>query len=68
MRANRDLDRRLQREVIKVTTPLFLPPGNKPYGWQDPDEWDRFGEFMRRNKLIERPAEGAFTNELLPGE
>ena len=67
MRANRDLDRRLQREVIKVTTPLFLPPDGQPYGWQDPEQWREFGAFMKRNKLIERTPEGAFTNELLPG-
>jgi putative hydroxymethylpyrimidine transport system substrate-binding protein len=66
LRANRDLDRRLQRESIEVTTPLFLPPEGRPYGWQDPGAWRRFGAFMLRNKLIERPAEGAFTNDLLP--
>jgi putative hydroxymethylpyrimidine transport system substrate-binding protein len=66
LRANRDLDKRLQRESIKVTTPLFLPPEGRPYGWQDPTAWRRFGEFMLRNKLIEHPTAGAFTNELLP--
>jgi putative hydroxymethylpyrimidine transport system substrate-binding protein len=66
LRANRDLDKRLQRESIKVTTPLLLPPEGRPYGWQDPGEWAAFGQFMRRNKLIKHPAEGAFTNELLP--
>jgi putative hydroxymethylpyrimidine transport system substrate-binding protein len=66
LRANRDLDKRLQRESIKVTTPLFLPPEGRPYGWQDPAEWAAFGQFMLRNKLIRHPAAGAFTNELLP--
>ncbi len=66
LRANRDLDKRLQRASIKVTTPLFLPPEGRPYGWQDPTAWRRFGSFMLRNKLIEHPAQGAFTNELLP--
>lgn len=67
LRANRDLDPRLQREVLKVTLPLYAPPQGRPFGWQEPREWDAFGRFMREAGLIERPAEGAFTNDLLPG-
>ncbi|HEX8648380.1 MAG TPA: ABC transporter substrate-binding protein [Thermoleophilaceae bacterium] len=67
LRANRDLDPRLQREVLKVTLPLYAPPAGRPFGWQDPREWDAFGRFMRDAGLIEKPAENAFTNDLLPG-
>jgi putative hydroxymethylpyrimidine transport system substrate-binding protein len=68
--ANRDLDEELQRAALKVTLPLFLPPGERPYGWQDPKEWEAFTAWMRENKLIENvpDAREAFTNELLPGE
>ena len=68
--ANRDLDPRLQREVLDVTLPLFQPPRGKPYGWQDPAEWNDFARWMRDNELLENliDAEGAFTNEYLPGE
>jgi len=70
LRANRDLDPRLQRASVKATLPLFLPPAGKPYGYQDPREWQRFTAWMRENKLLERipDASGAFTNKLLPGE
>jgi putative hydroxymethylpyrimidine transport system substrate-binding protein len=68
--ANPDLDPELQREVLKVTLPLFSPPRGKPYGWQDPGEWNDFAHWMRDNELLENliDAEGAFTNEYLPGE
>ena len=65
--ANRDLDPRLQREVLKVTLPLYAPPKGRPFGYQDPREWSEFGAFMRRAGLIQRGAEGSFTNDLLPG-
>jgi putative hydroxymethylpyrimidine transport system substrate-binding protein len=67
LRQNRDLDPRLQREVLKVTLPLYAPPKGRPFGFQDPREWQAFGKFMRDAGLISRGAEGAFTNELLPG-
>jgi putative hydroxymethylpyrimidine transport system substrate-binding protein len=68
--ANPDLDPELQRAVIDVTLPLFRPPSGKPFGWQDPKEWDEFARWMRDNKLLENliDAKGAFTNEYLPGE
>ena len=67
--ANPDLDPGLQRAVVDVTLPLFQPPRDKPYGWQDPKEWDEFARWMRDNELLENliDAEGAFTNEYLPG-
>jgi putative hydroxymethylpyrimidine transport system substrate-binding protein len=67
LRANRDLDPKLQREVLKVTLPLYRAPGARPFGWQEPREWAAFAKFMRDAGLIERGAEGAFTNDLLPG-
>jgi putative hydroxymethylpyrimidine transport system substrate-binding protein len=68
--ANPDLDPKLQREVLDVTLPLFEAPGGKPFGWQDPKEWNEFAQWMRDNELLETliDAEGAFTNEYLPGE
>jgi putative hydroxymethylpyrimidine transport system substrate-binding protein len=68
--ANPDLDPRLQRAVVRVTLPLFLPAQGRPFGWQDPTEWQEFAAWMRENRLLtEIPdAGGAFTNEFLPGE
>jgi putative hydroxymethylpyrimidine transport system substrate-binding protein len=70
LEANRDLDERLQREVVDVTLPLFLPPRGKPYGWQEPKRWQAFGQWMREKGLLERLPEPArtFTNDYLPGE
>ena len=68
--ANPDLDPKLQSEVLDVTLPLFQPPNGKPYGWQDPSEWNEFAKWMRDNELLENliDAEGSFTNDYLPGE
>ena len=69
LRANRDLDPRLQRAAVKVTLPLFFPPKGRPFGWQDPGEWEDFTAWMRENHLLRNvpDARGAFTNDLLPG-
>ena len=69
LEANPDLDPELQRAVVKVTLPLFLPPGDKPFGWQSPAEWDGFSAWMEDNRLLENPADprAAYDNGLLPG-
>jgi putative hydroxymethylpyrimidine transport system substrate-binding protein len=68
--ANKDLDRKLQRAVVGVTLPLFLPLRGRPYGYQDPGEWERFTQWMRQNGLLKKVASsnGAFTNKFLPGQ
>jgi putative hydroxymethylpyrimidine transport system substrate-binding protein len=69
LRANRDLDPKLQREVVRVTLPLFLPPEGKPFGYQDPEAREAFAAWARENRLVTEisDATGTFTNELLPG-
>jgi putative hydroxymethylpyrimidine transport system substrate-binding protein len=69
LEANPDLDPRLQRAVVEVTLPLFLPPPRRPFAWQDPARWERFAAWMRENELLENPPDAgeAHTNELLPG-
>jgi putative hydroxymethylpyrimidine transport system substrate-binding protein len=68
LKLNRDLDKRLQQASVRATLPHFLPPQGKPYGWQDPKQWQAFARWMREQKLLEKTtsADGAFTNELLP--
>jgi putative hydroxymethylpyrimidine transport system substrate-binding protein len=70
LEANPDLDPKLQRAVVEVTLPLFLPVDGRPFGWQAPGEWQAFAAWMRENRLLtEIPdAGGAFTNEFLPGQ
>jgi len=71
MKASNGLDRGLQEAVVKATLPVFFPSGDdKPYGWQDPAQWDAYGRWMEQNGLLKRPpnAAKALTNEFLPGE
>jgi putative hydroxymethylpyrimidine transport system substrate-binding protein len=67
--ANPDLDPELQRASVDVTLPLFFPPEGKPFGWQDPAQWDEFSAWMKDNQLLENPPDPAasYDNELLPG-
>jgi putative hydroxymethylpyrimidine transport system substrate-binding protein len=67
---NPDLDEGLQTAVVRTTLPLFLPPAGKPFGYQDPREWQEFTAWMNENELLKDTpdARGAFTNELLPGQ
>jgi putative hydroxymethylpyrimidine transport system substrate-binding protein len=69
LEANPDLDPELQRAVVDVTLPLFLPARGKPFAWQDPEQWDAFAAWMHDNELLENPpdARGAYDNGLLPG-
>lgn len=67
VKANPDLDPKLQSASVKATLPYFLPPAGKPYGWQDPAQWKRFSAWMLDRGLIKSGAAGASTNALLPG-
>ena len=66
---NPDLDPKLQRAVVKVTLPLFLPPEGKPFGYQDPKKRNAFAAWARENKIVTKlqDAAGTYTNDLLPG-
>ena len=69
LKANPDLDPKLQRASVDVTLPLFFPPEGKPFGWQDPAQWDAFSAWMKENQLLENPPDprSSFANDLLPG-
>jgi len=71
VKANPDLEPRLQRAQIQATLPVFFPTGkDRPFGFQDPAEWQRYAEWMTENELLPstQTSERAFTNEFLPGE
>ena len=71
MKASNGLDRGLQEAVVKATLPVFFPADEeRPWGWQDPDQWQAYGDWMNENGLLKRPpnAARALTNEFLPGE
>jgi putative hydroxymethylpyrimidine transport system substrate-binding protein len=67
-RANRELDPKLLLEGTKRTP--FEQPAGKPFGYQDPEAWKRFGEFMKTSGILKKDPEvdKAFTNDLLPGQ
>ena len=65
------LERGLQTAVVSATLPVFFPTDrDKPFGWQEPREWDAYGRWMFENQLLKRQpdASSALTNEFLPGE
>ena len=68
LKANPDLDPKLQKAAVKATLPFFQPPSGKPFGYQDPAQWRAFADFLRSGGLIRGGAAGAFTNALLPGQ
>lgn len=63
-----EYDPELVRRSQQWLSPHYI--ADAPYfGWQDFDVWQRFGDWMYENGLIEAPfdASAAFTNEFLPG-
>ena len=71
LEADDGLDRGLQEAVVKATLPVFFPADEeRPFGYQDLREWQRYADWMLDEDLIKRPqtAEQVVTNEFLPGE
>ena len=71
LRANHDLNRRLQEASVKATMPVFFPAdGKQPWGWQDRADWDRYAAWMKQHGLLKGEPNGgaALTTEFLPGQ
>jgi putative hydroxymethylpyrimidine transport system substrate-binding protein len=71
VRANPALNRKLQLASVRATLPAFFPAGSgNPWGWQNPVEWNAYGQWMLKNHLITEPAAvaDASTNEELAGQ
>jgi putative hydroxymethylpyrimidine transport system substrate-binding protein len=71
MEAGDGLERGLQEAAVEATLPVFFPSqADRPFGLQDPAEWDAYGKWMKANGLLENePNAGrAITNEFLPGQ
>ncbi len=70
--ANPSLEPKLERLSIERTLPAAQPEGGKPYGWQQPNAWARFAQWMYEKGLLKHDpsAQGLppFTNEYLPGQ
>ena len=71
LEADPGLDRGLQEAVVDATLPVFFPEDeSEPWGWQDPEEWQAYIDWMVDEELLTQPqtAERVLTNEFLPGE
>lgn len=67
-----DLDRDFTLASVQASLPAFFhEDAEKPFGWQDPREWDAYALWMFEQELLEtRPDAGAaaLTNEFLAGQ
>ena len=67
-----DLDPGFALASVRASLPVFFPEDeSKPWGFQVPEEWDRYGDWMYENGLLDRrPQAGAaaLTNEFLAGQ
>jgi len=70
LRANPQAARPLQEASLRATLPAFAPPAGKPFGFQDPAQWNAYGQWMLRNHLLRRDpnASSALSNEFLAGQ
>ncbi|MDQ3607283.1 MAG: ABC transporter substrate-binding protein [Actinomycetota bacterium] len=79
LRDNPDLDAAATRASVRETLPVFFPDPKdapedqereRPFGFQDLEEWDAFGRWMLANGLVRSPPDARVvaTNEFLPGE
>jgi putative hydroxymethylpyrimidine transport system substrate-binding protein len=69
--ASSGLDPKLQLASVKATLPAFFPSDSAhPWGWQDPKQWNAYGQWMLGGHLITTPNAvlDASTNELLAGQ
>lgn len=54
--------------LAKALPPLLGgPPPGRPYGWQQPADWQALGSWMRSRGLAKPDPAAAFTNAYLPG-
>ena len=71
LQADPGLDRGLQEAAVAATLPVFFPADAKqPFGWQDPDAWQRYADWMYDNKLLTQrlDVEQVLSNEFLAGQ
>ncbi|MBV8430751.1 MAG: hypothetical protein JO244_06295, partial [Solirubrobacterales bacterium] len=71
VKANPSLDANFQTAAVQATLPAFFPSAaGQPWGYQNPVEWNSYGQWMLANHLISSPAAvaAASTNEELAGQ
>jgi putative hydroxymethylpyrimidine transport system substrate-binding protein len=71
VRMNPGLQPKFQLASVRATLPAFFPANaSRPWGWQDPVQWNAYGQWMLSHHLISNPNAfaGASTNEVLAGQ
>lgn len=73
LKANPELDPKLQRASVKATMNAFFPSGadaKRPWGWLDTDAWADYAQWMLQNGLLKRqmPLDTVVTTDYLAGE
>jgi putative hydroxymethylpyrimidine transport system substrate-binding protein len=71
VRMNPGLDPGFTLASVRATLPAFFPSSpSQPWGWQDQNRWNAYGEWMLSHHLISNPnaVVDASTNELLAGQ
>ena len=71
VKASPGLDPKLQLASVKATLPAFFPSNSaNPWGWQDPKQWNAYGQWMLNHHLVSNfnAVIDASTNELLAGQ
>ncbi|MBJ7243628.1 MAG: ABC transporter substrate-binding protein, partial [Solirubrobacteraceae bacterium] len=64
------LSKRDAAATVAATLPILFPAARRPFGWQEPSQWQTFADWMKRNELLATAVDSAqaYTNEFLPGE
>jgi putative hydroxymethylpyrimidine transport system substrate-binding protein len=67
--AEPDLDPKLTSAEVEATLPVLESEPGDPYGYMNPEQWQRFAGFMADEGLIDvlPEVDDVLTNDLLPG-
>jgi putative hydroxymethylpyrimidine transport system substrate-binding protein len=68
--ANPSLDPTFQAAAVRATLPAFFPSNpSEAWGWQDPNQWNAFGQWMLHQHLLSNPSAlvAASSNDFLAG-
>jgi putative hydroxymethylpyrimidine transport system substrate-binding protein len=71
VKANPGLDQSFQLASVRATLPDFFPAkSGEPWGWQDPQQWNAYGQWMLKHHLIsdQNAIIHASSNETLAGQ
>lgn len=71
VRLNPGLDPKLALASVRATLPSFFPSNPaQPWGYQDPLQWNLYGQWMLNHRLLSNPNApvDASTNEVLAGQ